>query len=211
MIMPTDEQGTRSGQGRTSMMRYPWGPIFAVFVLAAAVVAILWLHQRQAPSIGGPFALVNAATGQQVSDRDFRGKWLLIFFGYTHCPDVCPTTLANIAEATAELGKLADKIQPLFITVDPERDTRQILVDYTGAFDPRIIGLTGTLDQIATAAKAYGVYYKKRTVGDDYYMDHSAAIYVARPDGTYASSFLSTARAADMTRQLRQLIGGSGK
>lgn len=192
-------------------MRRPWGPIIAMLLLAVAVTSVLWLHRRQGPTVGGPFQLVNAATGREVSDQDFGGKWLLIFFGYTHCPDVCPTTLSNIAEAMTQLGHLAEQVQPIFITVDPVRDTRQVLVDYTGAFDRRIVGLWGSSDQIAAAAKAYRIYYAKRVIGDDYYMNHTATVHVMRPDGTYSASILSTAGPADITRKLRQLIGNNGK
>jgi protein SCO1/2 len=192
-------------------MRRPWGVIIAVLLLAIAVTSVLWLHRRQGPTAGGPFQLVNAATGREVSDQDFRGKWLLIFFGYTHCPDVCPTTLSNIAEAMSQIGPLAEQIQPLFITVDPERDTLPVLVDYTSAFDPRIVGLSGSSDQIAAAAKAYRIYYAKRVIRDDYYMDHTATVHVMRPDGTYSASILPTAGPIDITRKLRQLIGNNGK
>src|SRR5437868_4471584 len=159
------------------------GLIFGVVVLAAAVTAIVWMHHRDTPTLGGPFELINATTGQQVTDAAFRGKWLLIFFGYTHCPDVCPTTLSNMTEALKQLGPLAQQVQALFITVDPQRDTPQMLADYTAAFDSRIIGLTGSLEHIDSAASAYGMYYAKRLAGDDYYMDHTAAIHVMRTDG----------------------------
>lgn len=192
-------------------MRRPWGPIIAMLLLALAITSVLWLHQRQGPSVGGPFQLVDATTGRNVSDQDFRGKWLLVFFGYTHCPDVCPTTLSNIVEAMSQLGPLAEQVQPIFITVDPVRDTRQVLVDYTGAFDRRIVGLWGSSDQIAAAANAYRVYYAKRVIGDDYYMDHTATVHVMRPDGTYSASFLSTAGPGDITRKLRQLIGNNAR
>jgi len=188
-------------------MQRPWGPIVALLLLVAAVAAITWMHQRERPSIGGSFELIDASTGRQVTDRDFRGKWLLVFFGYTHCPDFCPTTLSDIADTMAMLGTLADQVQPLFITVDPKRDTPQALNEYAGAFDPRIHGLTGTPDQIAVAAKAYGVYYAKREIGDDYYIDHAAATYVMRPDGSYQTSFLSTDGPEEMTKRLRQLLG----
>ncbi len=190
-------------------MRLPWGVIAAVFLLAAAVTSVLWLHQRQGPTVGGPFQLLNAATGREVSDRDFRGKWLLIFFGYTHCPDVCPTTLSNIAEAMNQLGPLARQIQPLFITVDPARDTLPVLVDYTSAIDPRILGLSGSADQIASAAAAYRIYFAKRVIGDDYYMDHTATVHVVRPDGSYSSSLLSTAGPLDIARRMRTLLSGT--
>ena len=188
-------------------MRHPWGLIIAVLLLVAAVTSVLWAHKRQGSAIGGPFQLVNAATGREVSDQDFRGKWLLVFFGYTHCPDVCPTTLGNITEALSQLGPLAKGVQPLFITVDPERDTIPVLVDYTGAFDPRILALFGSADQIASAAKAYRIYYAKRVIGDDYYMDHTATIHVVRPDGSYSSSLLSTTGPSDIAKRLRVLLG----
>lgn len=203
-------QADPTDRGPTSMNR-PWGLIVAVLTFAAAVTSIFWLHQRQTPTIGGPFELIDAATGRQVSDQAFRGKWLLVFFGYTHCPDVCPTTLSNIAESMAQLGPLAEQIQPLFITVDPERDTRDVLLDYVTAFDPRIIGLSGSAEQIAAAARAYHIYYARRVIGDDYYLDHTAAVHLMRPDRTHASSFLSTADPLEMTRQLRQLVASSGK
>lgn len=192
--------------GEPRRLRFAWGPLLAVLLLVGAIGSIFWLHQREAPSIGGPFQLIDARSGLQVTDQDFRGKWLLVFFGYTHCPDVCPTTLSNIADALAKLGTLADRVEPLFITVDPLRDTQPVLADYTAAFDPRIIGLTGTPDQIAAAAKAYGVYYAKRVVGDDYSMDHTATVYVMRPDGTHETSFLSTSSSAEMARSVRAAL-----
>jgi len=200
------------------MTRRPWGPIVSALVLVAAVAAIYFLHhQRQGPTgeagrlnsipqnIGGPFELLDSS-GRRVSDRDFCGKWVLIFFGYTHCPDVCPTTLNDIAETMAQLGQLAGRVQPLFITVDPERDTPQVLAEYTAAFDSRIIGLTGTSDQIAAAAKAYHIYYAKRQVGDDYYMDHTALIHVVRPDGTYGTFFFTTSGPSEMANRLRGMV-----
>lgn len=192
--------------GNARRMRLVWGPLLGALLLLAAIGSIVWMHQRQAPSIGGPFQLIDAKSGREVSDRDFRGKWLLVFFGYTHCPDVCPKTLSEIADTLTQLGPLADRVQPLFITVDPLRDTQQALADYTAAFDPRILGLTGTPEQIATAAKSYYVYYAKRVVGDDYYMDHTAAIHVIRPDGSYETSFLSTSGSTEMTKRLRSVL-----
>lgn len=184
-------------------MRFIWGPILAIALFVAVVGSIGWLHQRQPPTVGGPFQLLDAGSGRQVTDRDFRGKWLLVFFGYTRCPDVCPTTLSDIAGALTTLGPLAEQIQPLFITVDPERDTQQVLADYTVAFDPRIVGLTGTPEQVAVAAKAYKAYYAKRVIGDDYFMDHTATVYVMRPDSSYDRSFLSSSDSSDMAKRLR--------
>jgi protein SCO1 len=203
----TEERGALPPPGSApGRMRLPGGPVLAAVVLVAAIGSIAWLHQRHAPTIGGPFQLIDTRSGRQVTDQDFRGKWLLVFFGYTHCPDVCPTTLSDIADALAKLGPLADRVQPLFITVDPLRDTQPVLADYTAAFDPRIIGLTGAPDQIAAAAKAYNIYYAKRVVGDDYFMDHTATVQVMRPDGSYETFFLSTSDSAEMAKRLRTAV-----
>jgi protein SCO1/2 len=131
--------------------------LLAASLLTVAIGSIVWLHKRPAPTIGGPFQLIDAASGRQVTDRDFRGKWLLVFFGYTRCPDVCPTTLSEVADTLAKLGPSAGVVQPLFITLDPKSDTQQVLADYTAAFDPRILALTGSPDRIAAAARVYGV------------------------------------------------------
>src|SRR5437899_2857476 len=184
-----------------------------------AILAALWvLHERRvapntpvkgiAQAIGGPFALTDDH-GKQVTDRDFRGKWLLIFFGYTHCPDVCPTTLSNLADALAELGKAADRVQILFVTLDPERDTPKVLLDYIAAFDSRIIGLTGSPEDIATTATAYHVKYAKTQQGDDYFVDHSTLIHVLRPDGSYATFMFTDASGLQMAKRLRELMAGS--
>jgi cytochrome oxidase Cu insertion factor (SCO1/SenC/PrrC family) len=188
------------------MRRLAWGPILAILVLLSAIGSVAWFHQRQAPLMGGSFDLIDSKSGRSVSDRDFRGKWLLVFFGYTHCPDVCPTTLGEIADALTKLGPLAGRVQPLFITLDPKRDTQQVLADYAAAFDPRILGLTGTPAKIAAAAKAYNISYAEREVGDDYFLDHTAVIRVMRPDGAREASFLSTADSKSMTKSLRALL-----
>ena len=156
--------------------------------------------------VGGPFELA-AHTGETVTDRDFRGKHLLIFFGYTYCPDVCPTTLQQVSLALDELGALADAVQPLFISVDPERDTAESLADYVAAFHPRIVGLTGTPEQIAKAAEAYRAYYKKAgetEEGDeDYLMDHTAFLYLMGPEGEFIEVYDHHTPAADIAQALR--------
>lgn len=187
-------------------MRYVWGPAAAIGLLVAAVGSIAWLHSHQAPAIGGPFELIDTRSGRQVTDQAFPGKWLLVFFGYTHCPDICPTTLSNVADTMAKLGPLADRVQPLFITLDPMRDTQQVLADYTSAFDPRIAGLTGVPNQITAAAKAYKIYYARRVIGDDYYVDHTAVLRLMRPDGSYETSFLSTSSSLEMAKRLRAAL-----
>ena len=112
-----------------------------------------------------------------------------MFFGYTFCPDVCPTTLNNIAVALNQLGPQAKDVQPIFISVDPERDNPASLAEYTAAFDTRILGLTGSSDQIAAAVRSYNAYYKKIGNTDDYMMDHSPMVYLIGPDGKYVTRF----------------------
>ncbi|MDR3423857.1 MAG: SCO family protein [Alphaproteobacteria bacterium] len=138
--------------------------------------------------LGGPFTLTNQ-DGKIVSDRDFAGRYLLIYFGYTFCPDICPTGLQSMSRALDELKGDADKIQPLFITVDPARDTPQRLKDYNSAFNPRIVGLTGSAEQIAAVAKEYQVYYEKGEGDEDYEVDHSTLIYLMNPAGKLVATF----------------------
>ena len=142
-------------------------------------------------SISSDFSLVDH-TGKAVTDEDFRGKWLLVFFGYTYCPDVCPTTLNEIAEVMERLGDKAAKVQPLFITIDPERDKADRMAEYVAAFDSRIVGLTGKPEQIKAAAESFRVYYEKSTgaeTSDGYLMDHSTALYFMNPDGEFEAFF----------------------
>ncbi len=129
----------------------------------AGVYAMLNLNGSQregTPLIGGPFSLVDAS-GKRVTDRDFRGKLMLVVFGYTHCPDVCPTELQNIAEVMDKLGPDADQVAPLFISVDPKRDTPDVLAAYIKNFNPRIVALTGDQAEVASAAKAYRSLFSK--------------------------------------------------
>jgi protein SCO1 len=138
-------------------------------------------------TIGGPFALTSP-DGTTISEQTYRGKWLLVYFGYTSCPNTCPTVLLEIAGALNRLGPDADKLQPLFITVDPRRDTSAVMGSYTQSFDPRIIGLTGTPQQIAAVAQEYGVYYvahKSGPDGENDLIDHSTYLYLMDPDGKF--------------------------
>lgn len=143
---------------------------------------------KSAVSIGGPFAMTDNR-GKSVSEADYRGKYLLIYFGYTYCPDVCPTELGVMARALDLLGPPADKVQPLFVSVDPERDTPAHLNDYVGLFHPRLVGLTGTAEQVRDIARVYRVYYAKAPQKDgkpdEYLMDHSSFIYLMGPDGGF--------------------------
>ena len=159
--------------------------------------AVMWNRE----TIGGPFALVDH-TGKPRTDADFRGKLMLVYFGFTWCPDICPTDLQNIGLALDELGDAADKVQPLFITVDPARDTPEHLRDYVPMFHPRLIGLTGSAAAIHSAAAAYRVYFAQVPLkGDDYTVDHSSFIYLMGADGKYsASSRLARRRSGSLKR-----------
>jgi len=142
-------------------------------------------------TIGGPFTLTSP-DGTTVTDQTYRGKWLLVYIGYTSCPSTCPTALLEIADALKRLGADADQIQPLFITVDPRRDTPAVMGDYTQSFDPRIIGLTGTPQQIASVAQEYGVYYTAHSNGPDAeneIIDHSTYLYLMDPEGKFVRGF----------------------
>jgi protein SCO1/2 len=178
---------------------------------AAALAALLLVPSRPPPltaaiggAVGGPFTLT-ASDGSTVTDQTYRGKWLLVYFGYTFCPDACPTALNNIGVALDALGPDAAKFQPLFITVDPKRDTREVLAEYLKSFDPRIVGLTGTEDQIAAVAKAYRVYYASQK-GDDYLVDHSALIYLMNPESKFVKVFGPELSGEEIGDRVRQLI-----
>ena len=153
-------------------------------------------------AIGGPFQLTDQ-DGKAVTQASWPGRYLLVFFGYTYCPDVCPTTLGTLADALGQLGPTAAKIQPLFVTVDPDRDKPDVLKAYTANFDQRIVGLTGTADQIKQVAKAYRVYYARHGDGADYTMDHSAVLYLMAPDGHFAALLDGQEGAAAMAKDLR--------
>ena len=141
--------------------------------------------------VGGPFELTDH-TGHVRTQRDFRGQLMLVYFGFTYCPDICPTDLQAIGLALDKLGNDAARVQPLFVTVDPERDTREHLAEYVKLFHPRLIGLTGSLDSIRKAADAYKVYFAKVPISkeaNDYTVDHTAYIYLMDRDGNYLGFF----------------------
>ena len=134
------------------------------------------------------FALT-ATDGAAVTEQNFRGKWLVVYFGYTFCPDVCPTTMMEIAGALKTLGSRAEAVRGLFVTVDPQRDAPSVLSEYLKSFDPRLIGLTGTAAQIKTAARDFHVFYERNDTDDgNYTYDHSAFIYLIDPDGRFAKT-----------------------
>lgn len=185
---------------------------------AAAALAIFpaareRLLSQSVPSVGqalvgGPFALTDQ-TGKRVTDKDFRGRYLLVFFGFTNCPDVCPSALQVMAAALDKLGPKGQKITPVFITVDPERDTPAQLASYLKSFHPRLVGLSGTPAEIEAVTKAYRVYVKK--VADPkssagYTFDHSAIIYLMGPDGAYLAHFTHASNVEAMAERLGKLL-----
>ena len=192
------------------------GRIAAFSAIAIAVVAIIVAVQHWRDSggasgiakIGGPFTLVDQ-NGQKRSDTDFRGTHMLVYFGYTYCPDVCPTALSDMGIALNELGEKGAKIRPVFITVDPARDTPARLKDYVTNFHRDLVGLTGPDDAIARVAKAYRVYYAKaKDSGSaaDYLMDHSSIIYLIGPDGRYLTHFSHGTPAERMAATIRKHV-----
>jgi protein SCO1/2 len=158
--------------------------------------------------IGGPFSLVDQ-DGRPRTDRDFRGELMLIYFGYTYCPDACPTALLAMSQALDALGADAAKVQPIFITVDPARDTAAQLKLYAQNFHPRMVMLTGSAEQIAAAAKAFRVYYAKaKGSGEDdqYLMDHTSIVYLMGRDGQYLTHFTHATSADKMAEAIRKYL-----
>lgn len=158
--------------------------------------------------VGGPFTLVGQ-DGKTVTDEDFRGRYLLIYFGFTFCPDVCPTELSIMATAIETLGEDGEKIQPIFITIDPERDTPEIMARYVPLFHPRLVGLTGSPEQIAEAANAYHVFYRKaedESSPQDYTMDHSSIVFLMGPNGEYLKLFPPATAPEKMAEEIASYI-----
>jgi protein SCO1 len=190
------------------------GLLAAFIILGSAAFLAVELHDNGrgvagtvlGNAIGGAFTLVDQ-NGKTVTNTSLEGKWLLVYFGYTHCPDACPTTLNNIALALQDLGARRDEVRPVFITIDPERDTPQVMKDYVTAFDAPILALTGTAAEVAQAAKNFRVYYAKHPeAGGDYSMDHSSVIYVMDPKGRFTASFTGEDPPAQMAERLKKLL-----
>lgn len=160
--------------------------------------------------IGGPFTLVDH-DGRTVSEKDFAGRPTMVFFGFMSCPDVCPTALSNVSELLRQLGDEAKDIRVLFISVDPERDTPERLKTYVSNFDRRVVGLTGSQDQVAAAAKAYRAYFKKVPQdGGNYTMDHTATVYLMDRSGKFRGTVdIHEAKDASLAK-LRRLVADSG-
>ena len=192
-------------------------------VVAAATFAITQIDSNQTPwssrypgavltvagEIGGPFTLTDHA-GERVASSSFGDQYRLIYFGYTYCPDVCPTELGKVAVALDELGPAADRILPLFISVDPKRDTPEVLRDYVPHFDPRMVGLTGTAEEIARVAKAYKVYAKAQDAGagNDYLVDHTSVIYLTDANDRLVTAFSGRATPEAIAGVIRDILGG---
>jgi cytochrome oxidase Cu insertion factor (SCO1/SenC/PrrC family) len=160
------------------------------------------------PAIGGPFALVNQQ-GEPVTEKSFAGRYMLVYFGYTYCPDVCPTELQTMNNALEILGDQSKGIDPVFITIDPERDTVEQMKTYASHFHPRLQALTGTIDQTKAAARAYGVYFARaRDTGatTEYLMDHSSIVFLMGLDGGYVTHFRGGTSPEDMARQIRRFL-----
>ena len=202
-------------------MNRPLALIPYMLLLAAVAAGTLWhlgdlqsgqgvqtVSTGEHVDIGGPFRLTDQ--NQTVrTEKDFRGKFMLVFFGYTYCPDVCPTTLAVMADALEKIGPLADKVTPLFITVDPKRDTPEKIKTYLSSFGTRFVGLTGGAGDIASVAREYKVYYREHPPenGAEYTVDHSGVVYLMDPNGMFVANYsLDTAPdklAADLMKRLR--------
>jgi protein SCO1/2 len=185
----------------------------AILLLAALIGGSALLYRWLTPAgldlgqslIGGPFELVDQ-DGKPVRDTDLRGRFLLLYFGFIFCPDACPTALVAMADAIERLGDAADRVTPVFITVDPERDTPAALKDYIGNFHPRLIGLTGSPEAIARAAKAYRVFYRRadNSGTTEYLMEHSSIVFLIGPDGRYLTHFTHASDPETMAREIRK-------
>jgi protein SCO1/2 len=190
------------------------GGIAAIVVFPEARNALLGAPTGTATTttgqalIGGPFTLTDQH-GKKVTDKDFHGRYMLVFFGFTNCPDICPAGLQLISAALGKLGDKADKVVPIFVSVDPERDTPEKLANYVKNFDDRIVGLTGTPEEIAAIARAYRVFFEKtpnEKAPSDYGMNHTSIIYLMGPDGTYVAHFTPMTSVDQMVEALNKTL-----
>ena len=196
---------------RTSRVLLVFSAFLAGLLLFVGVVALVGgrasIPGATLPSaIGGPFRLVDQ-DGRAVSDQDMKGKPFLVFFGFTHCPDVCPATLFDVSEVLSKLGPDGDRVGALFVTVDPERDTPAKMKDYLSSFDPHLRGLSGDAEAIAAIQKAYRAYSKKIPLADGgYTMDHSALVYLMDKEGRFVAPFNLKRRPEDSAADLRRYL-----
>jgi protein SCO1/2 len=186
------------------------GAFVAGLVLFGAVVFIV-TGRSPAPvaltsTVGGPFSLTDQ-NAKPITDQDFKGHPFLVFFGFTHCPDVCPTTLFEVSEVLRALGPRGKDVRALFVTVDPERDTPAVLKDYLSSFDPRVIGGTGDPEAIAAIEKSYRVYAKKVPLeGGNYTMDHSAVVYLMDKNGRFVAPFKMKRRPEEAAAEIERYL-----
>lgn len=202
------------------MLRNRQALIPYLLLVAALAGGLLWHQSEMVPGlgknvitgradVGGPFRLIDH-TGKTVTEADFRGRYMLIYFGYSFCPDVCPTTLAVMAQALEKLGSKSQRIVPILVTIDPERDTPQVLADYMKAFGPTFVGLTGSVEAIKDAEKKFRVYAVKRPLdpskgsGGNYGVDHSSVLYLMGPDGKLVNFYDEAVSPDDLAKDLRQ-------
>jgi cytochrome oxidase Cu insertion factor (SCO1/SenC/PrrC family) len=185
-----------------------------LMLIAAAAIAVYALMSQPplrsvgTPDVGGPFTMVDHS-GQTVSEKTYLGKPMLLFFGFTYCPDVCPTELQVMAAALESMGDAGSEIQPIFVSIDPARDTPEVMKAYVENFGPRFIGLTGTAEQVGIMAKAYKVFFEKQpneAAPDQYLMDHSSTIYLMGADGKFLKHFSYTTDAAKLADGLRAAL-----
>jgi len=180
-------------------------------LLLIAAIGLFWAFRSAgppgeggygAPLVGGSFTLTDQS-GHSRSDGEFRGKLMLVYFGFTHCPDICPLDLQKISQAMGKLGAKADQVVPIFVTVDPARDTPEVMRDYVASFDPRIVALTGDKAAIDRLVKDYRAYYQPDSgSGADYNVVHSSLIYLMGRDGRYLTHFGQEASADDIAAGL---------
>ena len=191
--------------------------LWCLVALVSGVAGYLWLSDKKPTEvayqstvkIGGPFKLINH-DGEPVTEAILKGRRHAIFFGFTNCPDICPTTLLQASGWLKDLGADADKLDFYFVTVDPERDTPEVMKDYVTAFDPRITGITGTQKAVSKALKDYKVYAKRVDLeDDDYTMDHSAFVMLFRTDGSFQGTISFDEKDATAVAKLRRLVENS--
>lgn len=189
--------------------------IAAVLIILAFVLAALALTTVNpakmgsgTPLIGGPFTMLNQS-GETVTEKSYAGKYMLLFFGFTKCGDVCPTELQVMAAAFTEMGASSDQITPIFVSVDPDRDTPSVMADYVKNFHPRLQGLTGSTEQLAAFTKDYHIFYQKvpnPKDPKDYEMDHSSILYLMGPNGKFIKHFPYTTDAKTLAEQLKSVL-----
>lgn len=196
------------------VIRYGAWAAVAALSLVIAVYAVSGQSRdggagASASAIGGPFTLTTHE-GKRLSSADLKGKPFAVFFGFTYCPEVCPTTLLELSQTIKELGAAADGMRFLFISVDPERDTPEVLGTYLSSFDPHITGLTGTPEEIAAVAKAYRVTYEKVPTSDGYTMNHTALVYLMDEKGAFKGVLALGVPPERRLEKLKSLLGSSG-